>query len=94
MNAKQNRSLKAASTHCISIQQTIKLAVPMIAIRTTISATLNTHFSVPKRQLPMLADLTINRLRMEACVERQRAVFEIDDNVTHVPSPNNYSLIF
>ena len=94
MNAKRSRSLKAASTHCIGSQQTIKLAVPMIATRTTISATLNTHFSVPKCQLPIMADLTINRLRMEACVERQRAVFEIDDDVTHVPSPNNFSLTF
>ncbi len=34
----------------------------------------------------MQADLIINRLRMEACVERQRAVFEIDDDVPHVPS--------
>ena len=29
----------------------------------------------------MQADLIINRLRMEASVERQRAVFEIDDDV-------------
>ena len=34
----------------------------------------------------MQADLLINRLRMEASVERQRAVFEIDDDVPHVPS--------
>ena len=34
----------------------------------------------------MQADLIINRLRMEANVERQRAVFEIDDDVPHVPS--------
>ena len=34
----------------------------------------------------MQADLIINRLRMEASVERQRAVFEIDDDVPHVPS--------
>ena len=41
-----------------------------------------------------MAGLTINRLRMEACVERQRAVFEIDDDVPHVPSPNKFSLTF
>ena len=41
---------------------------------------------VPKRQLPIQADLIINRLRMEASIERQRAVFEIDDNAPHVPS--------
>ena len=34
----------------------------------------------------MQADLIINRLRMEASVERQRAVFEIDDDAPHVPS--------
>ena len=41
---------------------------------------------VPKRQLPIQADLIINRLRLEASIERQRAVFEIDDDVPHVPS--------
>ena len=41
---------------------------------------------MPKRQLPIQADLIINRLRMEASIERQRAVFEIDDGVPHVPS--------
>ena len=44
------------------------------------------RFSVPKRQLPIQADLIINRLGMEASIERQRAVFEIDDNAPHVPS--------
>jgi hypothetical protein len=44
------------------------------------------RFSVPKRQLPIQADLIINRLRLEASIERQRAVFEIDDDVPHVPS--------
>ena len=41
---------------------------------------------MPKRQLPIQADLIINRLRMEASIERQRAVFEIDDDVPHAPS--------
>ena len=44
------------------------------------------RFSVPKRQLPIQADLIINRLRLEASIERQRAVFEINDNAPHVPS--------
>ena len=39
-----------------------------------------------RRQLPIQADLIINRLRWEAMVERQRAVVEIDDVVPHVPS--------
>ena len=41
---------------------------------------------MPKLQLPIQADLIINRLGMEASIERQRAVFEIDDNAPHVPS--------
>ena len=41
---------------------------------------------MPKRQLPIQADLIINRLRLEASIERQRAVSEIDDDVPHVPS--------
>ena len=44
------------------------------------------RFSVPKRQLPIQADLIINRLRLEASIERQRAVFEIDDDAPHAPS--------
>ena len=41
---------------------------------------------MPKLQLPIQADLIINRLGMEASIERQRAVFEIDDNAPYVPS--------
>ena len=41
---------------------------------------------MPKCQLPNQADLIINRLRLEASIERQRAVFEIDDDVPHVSS--------
>ncbi len=41
---------------------------------------------VPKRQLPIQADLIISRLRHEASIERQHAVFEIDDDVPHVAS--------
>ena len=41
---------------------------------------------MPTLQLPIQADLIINRLRLEASIERQRAVFEIDDDVPHVPS--------
>ena len=41
---------------------------------------------VPKRQLPIQADLIINRLRMEASIERQRAVLKIDDDLPYVPS--------
>ena len=44
------------------------------------------RFSVPKRQLPIQADLISNRLRLEASIERQRAVFEINDNAPHMPS--------
>ena len=41
---------------------------------------------MPKRQLPLQADLIINRLRMEAMVERQHAAFDNDDDVPHAPS--------
>ena len=41
---------------------------------------------MPKRQLPLQADLIINHLRCEAMVERQRAAFDVDDDAPHVPS--------
>jgi len=41
---------------------------------------------VPKRQLPIQADLIINRLRWEAMVERQHAAVDNDDDVPHAPS--------
>ena len=41
---------------------------------------------MPKRQLPIQADLIINRLRWEAMVERQHAAFDNDDDVPHAPS--------
>ena len=39
-----------------------------------------------KRQLPLHADLIINRLRWEAMVDRQREAFDVDDDAPHVPS--------
>ena len=41
---------------------------------------------MPKRQLPLQADLIINRLRWEAMVDRQRDAFDVDDDAPHVPS--------
>ena len=41
---------------------------------------------MPKRQLPLQADLIINRLCWEAMVELQRDAFDVDDDVPHVPS--------
>ena len=41
---------------------------------------------VPKRQLPIQADLIINRLRLEARIERRHAAFDNDDDVPHAPS--------
>ena len=41
---------------------------------------------MPKRQLPLQADLIINRLRWEAMVERQHAAFDNDDDVSNAPS--------
>ena len=43
------------------------------------------RFSVPKRQLPIQADLIINRLRWEAMVDRQLDAFDVDDDAPHVP---------
>ena len=48
-------------------------------------------FSVPKRQLPIEAELIINHLRCEAMVERQREAFDVDDDAPHVPSTDPLS---
>ena len=49
------------------------------------------RFSVPKRQLPIQADLIINRLRMEGIVERQLAALEVDNDAPCVPSADPMS---
>ena len=49
------------------------------------------RFSVPKRQLPIQADLIINRLRWEAMVDRQLDAFDVDDDAPHVPSADPMS---
>ena len=41
---------------------------------------------MPKRQLPIQADLIINRLRWEAMVDRQLDAFDVDDDAPHVSS--------
>ena len=69
----------------LSSQSTVKLAV-FIILKTAKLYVFQIHVLVPKRQLPIQADLIINRLHLEASIERQRAVFEIDDNVPYVPS--------
>ena len=43
------------------------------------------RFSVPKRRLPLQADLIINRLRCEAMVDRQCDASDVDDDAPHVP---------
>ena len=48
-------------------------------------------YSVPKRQLPLQADLIINRLRWEAMVDRQVDAFDVDDDAPHVPSADPMS---
>ena len=40
---------------------------------------------MPKRQLPIEAELIINHLRCEAMVERQREAFDVDDDAPYVP---------
>ena len=47
--------------------------------------------SVPKRCLPLQAELVINRLRSEAMVERQHAALNNDDDVPHSPSADPMS---
>ena len=46
---------------------------------------------MPKRQLPLQADLIINRLRWEAIVDRQLDAFDVDDDAPHVPSTDPLS---
>ena len=46
---------------------------------------------MPKRQLPIQADLIINRLRWEAMVDRQLDAFDVDDDAPHVPSQDPLS---
>ena len=46
---------------------------------------------MPKRQLPLQADLIINRLRWEAMVDRQLDAFDVDDDAPHVPSTDPLS---
>ena len=46
---------------------------------------------MPKRQLPIEAELIINHLRCEAVVERQREAFDVDDDAPHVPSADPLS---
>ena len=46
---------------------------------------------MPKRQLPLQADLIINRLRWEAMVDRQLDAFDVDDDAPHVPSADPIS---
>ena len=46
---------------------------------------------MPKRQLPIEAELIINHLRCEAMVERQCEAFDVDDDAPHVPSADPLS---
>ena len=46
---------------------------------------------MPKRQLPIQADLIINRLRCEAMFDRQLDAFDVDDDAPHVPSADPMS---
>ena len=46
---------------------------------------------MPKRQLPIEAELIINRLRWEAMVDHQRDAFDIDDDAPHAPSADPMS---
>ena len=39
-----------------------------------------------KRSLPLKAEVLLNQLQIEGMVERQRAVFELDDDCPRQPS--------
>ena len=43
-------------------------------------------YSVPKRQLPLQADLISHSLRWEVMVDRQVDAFDVDDDAPHVSS--------
>ena len=58
----------------MSRQSTVKLAI-FIILKTARLYESQIRVLVPKRQPPIQADLIINRLRMEASIERERAVF-------------------
>ena len=46
---------------------------------------------MPKRQLPIQADLINNRHRWEAMVDRQLDAFDVDHDAPHVPSADPMS---
>ena len=46
---------------------------------------------MPKRQLPIEAELIINRLRLEANVDHQYAVIDTDDDAPSMPSFDSMS---
>ena len=46
---------------------------------------------MPKRQLPLQAELMINRLRWEGMTERQCAAIYNDDDLPHAPSADPLS---
>ena len=46
---------------------------------------------MPKRQLPIEAQLIINHLRCEAMVERHREAFDVDHDAPHVLSTDPLS---
>ena len=61
----------------MSRQSTVKLAV-FIILKTAKLFVFQIRVLVPKRQLPIQADLIINRLRLEASIELQHPA--VDDN--------------
>ena len=69
----------------MSRQSTVKLAI-FIILKTARLYVSQIRVLVPKRQLPIQADLIINRLRWEAMVDRQLDAFDVDDDAPHVPS--------
>ena len=40
---------------------------------------------MPKRPLPLAADVVLNQLQIEAALERHQALSEVDDDAPHRP---------
>ena len=46
---------------------------------------------MPKRPLPLAADVVLNQLQIEAALERHQALSEVDDDAPHRPDADPLS---
>ena len=47
---------------------------------------------VPRRPLPLAADVVLNQLQIEAALEGHQGLSEVDDNVPHRPDFDLFSI--